>query len=130
LLNQSATRHDRPDGPYGLWRRCRRERTAISPRVPRKVSRTVTALAPTLLPQSDNCAISSPILTQINHHRPVMAERRAAPLTFTAVARRGSEPRDLPARRELRLGDQEREELTEIATIASLEIAPVQAADG
>jgi hypothetical protein len=60
----------------------------------------------------------------------VMAERRAAPLTFTAIARRGSEPHDLPARRELRLGDQEREELTEIATIASLEIAPVHAGDG
>jgi hypothetical protein len=60
----------------------------------------------------------------------VMAERRAAPLTFTAVARRGTEPRDLPARRELRLGDEEREDLSEIATIASLEIAPVHAGDG
>jgi hypothetical protein len=59
-----------------------------------------------------------------------MAERRAAPLTFTAIARRGTAPRDLPAQRELRLGDQEREELTEIATIASLEIAPVHAGDG
>lgn len=60
----------------------------------------------------------------------VMAERRAAPLPFTTIARRGAEPRDLPARRELRLGDEEREDLSEIATIASLEIAPVHAGDG
>ena len=59
-----------------------------------------------------------------------MAERRAPPLTFTAVAKRATEPRDLPAQRELQLGDQEREDLSEIATIATLEIAPIHASDG
>ena len=60
----------------------------------------------------------------------VMAERRAPPLVFTAIARRTTEPRDLPARREIRLGDQEREDLSEIATIATLEISPIHAGDG
>ena len=60
----------------------------------------------------------------------VMAERRAPPLVFTAIARRTTEPRDLPARREIRLGDQEREDLNEIATIATLEISPIHAGDG
>jgi hypothetical protein len=59
-----------------------------------------------------------------------MAERRAPPLVFTAIARRTTEPRDLPARREIRLGDQEREDLSEIATIATLEISPIHAGDG
>lgn len=40
------------------------------------------------------------------------------------------EPRDLPARQEFRLGDEEREDLSEIATIATLEIAPVHANEG
>src|SRR5262249_7921970 len=35
-----------------------------------------------------------------------------------------------PARSELRLGDEEREDLTEIATIGTLEIAPARTADG
>jgi hypothetical protein len=59
-----------------------------------------------------------------------MAEQRAAPLSFTTVSKRSTEPRDLPTRQEVHLGDQEREELSEIATIASLEIAPVHASDG
>ena len=45
----------------------------------------------------------------------VTAERRAPPSVFTAIARRTTEPRDLPARREIRIGDQEREDLSEIA---------------
>jgi hypothetical protein len=60
----------------------------------------------------------------------VMAERRAAPSTFTAIAKRTVEPRDLPGRRELRLGDQEREELSEIATVATLEVSPAHTGDG
>lgn len=60
----------------------------------------------------------------------VLAERRATPSTLTAVAKRATESRDLPARRELRLGDQEREELSEIATIATLEVLPAHASDG
>jgi hypothetical protein len=38
--------------------------------------------------------------------------------------------REIPARRELHLGDEEREDLNEIATIATLEIAPAHPADG
>jgi hypothetical protein len=38
--------------------------------------------------------------------------------------------RDIPARSELHLGDEEREDLTEIATVGTLEIAPAHAADG
>jgi hypothetical protein len=60
----------------------------------------------------------------------VMAERKAAPSSFTVVARRTLEPRDLPAQREFHLGDQEREELSEIATVASLEVSPTHASDG
>lgn len=60
----------------------------------------------------------------------VMAERQAAPSTFTALARRTMEVRQIPGRRELHLGDEEREDLSEIATIATLEIAPVHARDG
>lgn len=60
----------------------------------------------------------------------VMAERRVAPSTLTTVARRTAEVRPIPARRELHLGDEEREDLSEIATIATLEITPVHAGDG
>lgn len=60
----------------------------------------------------------------------VMAERRVAPSTLTAVARRSAEVRPIPARKELHLGDEEREDLSEIATIATLEITPVHAGDG
>ena len=60
----------------------------------------------------------------------VMAERHTAPLAFTTLAKRTMEPRDLPSRGELHLGDQEREDLSEIATIASLEITPIHASDG
>jgi hypothetical protein len=60
----------------------------------------------------------------------VLAERHAAPSTLTTVAKRATESRDLPARRELRLGDQEREELSEIATVATLEVLPAHAGDG
>jgi hypothetical protein len=60
----------------------------------------------------------------------VMAERHAAPPTFTTTAKRSMEPRDLPSRPELRLGDEEREDLSEIAIIATLEIAPVHANEG
>ena len=60
----------------------------------------------------------------------VMAEHRASPLTFRILARRISEPRDIPLQTEPGLGDEEREDLSEIATIATLEIAPVHAGDG
>lgn len=60
----------------------------------------------------------------------IMAEQSAAPMSFRVSARRTMEARELPARRELHLGDEEREELSEIATVATLEIAPVRASDG
>jgi hypothetical protein len=56
----------------------------------------------------------------------VMAERRAAQRpAVSAIARRTTEAREIPVRREIHLGDQEREELSEIATVGTLEIAPV-----
>ena len=43
---------------------------------------------------------------------------------------RSQEMRDIPVRQELHLGDEEREDLSEIAVVASVEIAPGNAADG
>jgi len=60
----------------------------------------------------------------------VMAEREAAPSSLRVLARRGSETRDIPVRKEFHIGDQEREDLSEVATIATLEIAPAHASDG
>jgi hypothetical protein len=60
----------------------------------------------------------------------IMAEYRAAPSRFRIVARRASEVRDIPARRELHLGDEEREDLSEVDTIATLEIAPAHDSEG
>ena len=60
----------------------------------------------------------------------LMVEQQAAPSAFRIMAKRTTEVRDVPARRELHLGDEEREDLSEIATIATLEIAPIHASDG
>ena len=60
----------------------------------------------------------------------VIAEHRITPSSLKIVARRTSEECQIPDRRELHLGDEEREDLSEIATIATLEIAPVHASDG
>lgn len=60
----------------------------------------------------------------------IMAERQAAPSRFTITAKRGAEVRQIPARREFRLGDEERDDLNEVATVATLEIAPVHSSDG
>src|SRR5665213_207265 len=60
----------------------------------------------------------------------VKAECEVAPSTFRISARRRREVREIPVRAETHLGDEEREDLTEIATIATLEIAPVHASDG
>ncbi len=60
----------------------------------------------------------------------IMAEQAAAPSTFKTIARRTTEARDIPARSEFHLGDEEREDLSEVATIATLEIAPAHASDG
>ena len=60
----------------------------------------------------------------------VKIEQETSPSTFRIAASRSREVREIPAQRELHLGDEEREELSEIATIATLEIAPAHAADG
>ena len=60
----------------------------------------------------------------------VMAERQAAPSALRTRARRSTEVRDIPVRSEFHLGDEEREDLSEVATIATLEIAPFNASDG
>lgn len=60
----------------------------------------------------------------------IMAEQAVAPSTFKTTARRSAEVREIPERREYHLGDEEREELSEVATIATLEIAPAHAGEG
>ena len=60
----------------------------------------------------------------------IMAEKAAEPATFKTTARRATEVREIPQRREFHLGDEEREDLSEVATIATLEIAPAHPGDG
>jgi len=60
----------------------------------------------------------------------VKAESETAPSTFKIAARRSREVREIPVRSELHLGDEEREDLSEIATVATLEIAPRNASEG
>jgi hypothetical protein len=60
----------------------------------------------------------------------IKAECEAAPSTFRITARRAREVRAIPGGKETHLGDAEREDLSEIATIGTLEIAPVHASDG
>lgn len=60
----------------------------------------------------------------------IIAEQAAAPSTFKTTARRGTEVREIPGQRELHLGDEEREDLSEVATLATLEIAPAHASEG
>ena len=60
----------------------------------------------------------------------VMAEQAAVPLTFKTVARLTTEVREIPLQRKFHLGDEERQELSEVATIGSLEIAPAHPSEG
>lgn len=60
----------------------------------------------------------------------VMAEQQAAPAALRTLARRSAEVRDIPVRQEFHLGDEERADLSEVATVATLEIAPADASDG
>ncbi|MGA8650194.1 MAG: hypothetical protein WB677_06165 [Xanthobacteraceae bacterium] len=60
----------------------------------------------------------------------IMAEQAAAPSTFKTTATRTTEVREIPERREYHLGDEEREDLSEVATLATLEIAPAHAGEG
>ena len=60
----------------------------------------------------------------------ITAEHKAAPSKYKITARRSVEPRELPGRKELRLGDDERDTMSETATIATLQIAPARPSDG
>ena len=60
----------------------------------------------------------------------VKAEFEVTPSAFKISARRRREAREIPLRAETHLGDEEREDLTEVATVATLDIAPVHASDG
>jgi len=59
----------------------------------------------------------------------VMAEHRALPSAFRISAWRATEMREIPNRKEIHLGDQEREDMSEVATIATLEIATFHSHD-
>ena len=60
----------------------------------------------------------------------VKDELEVAPSTLRISARRSREVRDIPLRQEFHLGDEEREDLTEVETIATLEIAPLHTSEG
>jgi hypothetical protein len=60
----------------------------------------------------------------------IKAEHEAAPASFKVSARRTTEAQEIPFRKEIHLGDEEREDLSEIATIATLDVSPVPASDG
>jgi hypothetical protein len=60
----------------------------------------------------------------------IMVETQEAPAEFKVSARQAIETRDLPTRKELRLGEVERDDLTEVATIGTLQIAPAHAVEG
>jgi hypothetical protein len=60
----------------------------------------------------------------------VRVEHQRWPSAFRITATRSQEVREIPVRQELHLGDDEREDLSEIATLATLQIAPAHAADG
>ena len=60
----------------------------------------------------------------------LIAEHRITPSSLKIVARRTTEVREIPARADLHLGDEEREDLSEVATVATLEIAPPHPSDG
>ena len=60
----------------------------------------------------------------------LVAEQKATPSLFRFDARRSVELRDIPPRLEYHLGDEEREDLSEVETIATLEVSPAHASDG
>jgi len=60
----------------------------------------------------------------------IMAEQARAPSTFKTAARRASEVHAIPQRAEFHLGDEEREDLSEVAMVGTLEIRPAHAGDG
>jgi hypothetical protein len=60
----------------------------------------------------------------------VMAERHASPARLRTAARYEAQTREIPPRADLHLGDVEREDLSEVETVATLEIMPVHTSDG
>jgi hypothetical protein len=60
----------------------------------------------------------------------LVAEQKATPSLFRFAARRASEVREVPPRLEYRLGDEEREDLSEVDTITTLEVDPAHASEG
>jgi len=60
----------------------------------------------------------------------IIAEHRITPSSLKIVARRTAEVRQIPDRADLHLGDEERDDLSEVATVATLEIAPTHPSDG
>jgi hypothetical protein len=60
----------------------------------------------------------------------IIAESGVAPSEFRLSARRAIERRELPTRKEFCLGEKECDDLSEIAIVTTLQIAPAHAADG
>jgi len=58
------------------------------------------------------------------------AEMDAKPSAFRISARRAAVPQDIPLRSDTHLGDIEREDLSEVETVATLDIAPAHASEG
>jgi hypothetical protein len=59
----------------------------------------------------------------------LLAEQRATPSLFRFDARRVSEVCNIPSRAEYHLGDVEREDLSEVDTVATLEVRPAHSSD-
>ena len=60
----------------------------------------------------------------------LMAEHQRAPSALKIAARRAVEVKDIPLQGKYHLGDEEREDLSEVAVTGTLEIAPQHAIDG
>lgn len=54
-----------------------------------------------------------------------IAERQAAPSKYRAIARRAKEVREIPTRKEIAARRAERDDLSEVAPVTTLQIAPV-----
>lgn len=59
----------------------------------------------------------------------VIAEQQVTPSSLKVVAHCSNEVRPIPARADLHLDDEERDDLSEVATVATLEIAPAHPSD-
>ncbi len=60
----------------------------------------------------------------------LVAEQQAAPSLFRFDARRRVEVRNIAERAEYHLGDEDREDLSEVTTMATLEVTPAHRGDG